>query len=287
MYRVLIADDDAFCRTLLHEMLAPIGACDLAADGQEAIDAFQRALAEGRPYDLLCLDLMMPSVDGHAALRAIRKLEEENHGTDYPRAKAIITTSLTDTKHCIRAFEEGCESYLPKPICEERLLGEVRSLLGLAEPEPDGPAPMGTADPPAETAPVPKRFLVVDDERVARELLREILSRYGRCDLAYDGSEAITAVRLALEDGDPYDLICLDIMMPDLNGHQTLEAIRALEQTHGVFGNDGARVVMTTALRDSKHCIRAFHEGCEAYITKPIDEKLLVAQIQQLGVLTG
>lgn len=279
MYRILIVDDDAVCRALLSDMLAPVGKCDLACDGKEAIDAFRQALAEDRPYDLLCLDIMMPRIDGHLALRTMRQLERESaHGQDR-HVKAIMTSALADASHCIQAFEEGCESYLAKPIREERLLWEVRSLLGLAEAE------IGTASQASPPQGGSKRFLVVDDERVARELLREILSRFGHCDLVYDGAEAIAAVRLALEEGRPYDLVCLDIMMPDVDGHDALESIRSLERRHGIYGSDGAKVVMTTALRDSKHCIRAFSEGCEAFITKPIDEHLLIDQLAELGVI--
>jgi len=64
------------------------------------------------------------------------------------------------------------------------------------------------------------RFLIVDDDPICRELLRSIFSHYGDCDAAFDGSEAVDAVRLAIEDAHPYDLICLDIMMPGVDGHE-------------------------------------------------------------------
>jgi two-component system, chemotaxis family, chemotaxis protein CheY len=163
------------------------------------------------------------------------------------------------------------------------------------------PEPKSPAQPRVERAPVAPpdvrspvrgardsgrpRYLIVDDDGVCRELLKDILSRYGQCDFAYDGGEAIDAVRLALEDGDYYDLICLDIMMPGSSGHEALESIRELEEEHGARGSDQVRVIMTTALRDSKHCIRAFREGCEAYVTKPIDQRQLLAKMRELGLL--
>ena len=129
------------------------------------------------------------------------------------------------------------------------------------------------------------RFLIVDDDPACRVLLRTILSPYADCDLAFDGTEGIDAFRLALEDGCPYDLICLDIMMPGINGHDALKAVRKLEAEHGIYGSDGVKVIMTTALRDSKHCIRSFKEGCECYLTKPINEDELIDRMHELGVL--
>ena len=197
-----------------------------------------------------------------------------------------MTTALKDSKHCIRAFEAGCEGYLTKPITEQALLEQVELLLGTPPPvvEPskaEAPvrAPSRCLDQPALD-----RYLIVDDDRLCRLLLADILKPYGQCDFAYDGGEAVDAVRLALEDGAPYDMICLDIMMPGVSGHDALQAIRALEVEHGLRGSDATKVIITTALRDSKHCIQSFREGCESYVTKPVAEDELLAQMQQLGL---
>ena len=126
------------------------------------------------------------------------------------------------------------------------------------------------------------KFLIVDDDRACRELMHDILSPYATCHLAFDGHEAVAAFRLALDDGQPYDLVCLDIMMPGMDGHEVLEAFRGLERQHGISGLDAAKVVMTTALRESKHCIRAFEQGCESYYTKPVQEQRLLQQVEGL-----
>lgn len=129
-----------------------------------------------------------------------------------------------------------------------------------------------------------KKFLICDDDGVCRALVYDILSPYGSCDYAFDGREAIDAVRFALEDGRPYDLICLDIMMPGTSGHEALSEIRKLEAQHGVGGSDVVPVAMTTALCDSKHCIQAFREGCEQYVVKPLTAKKLLDAIRQLDL---
>lgn len=291
--KVLIVDDDPLCRKLLKTILAPYADCDLAFDGGEAIDAVRLSLEEGQPYDLVCLDIMMPGVDGHEALEAIRRLEAQHGMSGYDGAKIIMTTALADSKHCIRAFRHGCESYVTKPVRAGKLLEQVRLLLD--EDLPARPLPTPETPPSAPAAPpVPPqgsgsrnrpRYLIVDDDRVCRALLKAILSNYGYCVFAYDGQEAIDAVRLALEDEKPFDMICLDIMMPGVDGHQALKAIRRMEEEHGICGSRGVKIVMTTALRDAKHCIQSFREGCECYVTKPIDESELLAKMQDLGLL--
>jgi two-component system chemotaxis response regulator CheY len=285
MKRFLIVDDDPACRRLLKHYLAPYGRCDLAHDGREAVAAFRIALEQGEPYDMILLDVMMPELDGHHVLDAIRGLEHARgiEGTD--RIKVLMITAVIDPKQCVQAFLEGCEAYLTKPFTEEDLLAEVQSLLGeLARSSPDRQASASVSSP-AGASRLGARYLIVDDDPVCRQLLKEILSHYGRCDVAYDGQEAVDAVRLALDDGAPYDLVCLDIMMPGSSGHDALRAIRAVEQERGIGGSDGVKVIMTTALRDSKHCVRAFCEGCESYVTKPIREGDLLARMRDLGLL--
>ncbi|MDZ7616675.1 MAG: response regulator [Patescibacteria group bacterium] len=290
--RFLIVDDDPVCRKLVKTILAPYGDCDLAFDGSEAIDAVRLALEDGHPYELICLDIMMPGTDGHEALEAIRKLEARHGIAGSDGVKIIMTTALVDSKHCIRAFRQGCESYVTKPVQAERLLDQMHALLGEAVERPipatiiARPAPVETPElsAPAGLDRAP-RYLIVDDDGVCRALLKAYLSPYGQCAFAYDGQEAIDAVRLALEDGKPYDLICLDIMMPGVSGHEALSAIRRLEEEHGVCGADSAKVVMTTALRDSRHCVQSFREGCECYVTKPIDESDLLGKMLELGLL--
>ncbi len=284
MKRFLIVDDDPACRRLLKHYLAPYGRCDLAHDGREAVAAFRVALEQGEPYDMILLDVMMPELDGHHVLDSIRGLEHARGIAGNERVKVLMITAVIDPKQCVQAFREGCEAYLTKPFAEEDLLAEVQSLLGeLARSLPDRHAP-ASALSPADGA-RRHRYLIVDDDPVCRELLKAILSQYGRCDVAYDGQEAVDAVRLALEDGAPYDLVCLDIMMPGSSGHDALRAIRAVERERGIGGSDGVKVIMTTALRDSKHCVRAFREGCESYVTKPIREGDLLACMRDLGLV--
>jgi len=289
--KILIVDDDRTCRELLRAILEPYARCDQAVDGAEAVDAVRLALEDDAPYDLICLDIMMPGTDGHQALQEIRALERRYRIGGSDGAKVMMTTALVDSKHCIRSFKEGCEDYYTKPIKADDFLRHVRKLVGdmplrsSCEATEDATPAHAAAEAPAGEPP-PRRFLIVDDDAVCRELLGTMLRPYGRCNFAHDGREAVDAVRIALDDNDPYDMICLDIMMPGTNGHEALTEIRALEARRGIYGSDGVKVIMITALCDSKHCVQSFKEGCEYYITKPITEEELFSKMRELGLFT-
>lgn len=286
MVKFLIVDDDGTCRSLIQLILSRYGQCDLAHDGREAVAAYRIALDSGRPYDLVCLDIMMPEMDGHSTLKAIRKIEKERHILGSDGVPVLMLTASEDPKDCIRAFAEGCECYVPKPIQEPTLMIEVRRLVPELQAEETPASPSGgSAGSNSEPEPPRLRCLVVDDDRVCRELLRDMLEPFADCDFAYDGSEAVDVVRLAIDDGAPYDLICLDIMMPGMDGHAALSAIRELEAENGICCRDGVKVVMTTALRDSKHCIQSFREGCECYVTKPVHHDEFFDRLRSLNLI--
>lgn len=129
------------------------------------------------------------------------------------------------------------------------------------------------------------KCLIVEDNFAARRLLKRYLSDYGDCDVAVDGNEAVEAFRQALNERDPYDLICLDIMMPNMDGREALKVIRQIEDEHGINGLDGVKVIMTTALGDSQNVMGSFREGCEAYIVKPVEKDKLVEEMENLGLI--
>jgi two-component system chemotaxis response regulator CheY len=129
------------------------------------------------------------------------------------------------------------------------------------------------------------KCLIVEDDAVTRTLLSTYLSEYADCSFATNGWEAAHDVRHALEKGGPYDLICLDIMMPEMDGLEALNSIRKIEKEHGIEGLDCVKVIMTTALGDSKSIMGAFRTGCEAYIVKPVRKEKLLVEMEKLGLL--
>lgn len=129
------------------------------------------------------------------------------------------------------------------------------------------------------------RFLVVEDDFGSRRLLEALLKPYGPCDVVVDGHEAIEAFRLAWEENDPYQVIMLDIMMPNLDGQEALRSIRSVEGEIGVGPEDEVKVIMTTALEDPKNVVEAFYEGgATSYLVKPIDKEKLRAELEKLGL---
>ncbi|MFP5212638.1 MAG: response regulator [Acidobacteriota bacterium] len=128
------------------------------------------------------------------------------------------------------------------------------------------------------------KVLIVEDDPTSQMVLRKFLEPYGQCETAIDGHVALTAFRQALDSTERYDLVCLDIMMPGISGHEVLEKIRAMETERKIFGSAGVKVVMTTALHDSTNILQAFRSQCEAYLIKPIDRLKLVEQLRNLGL---
>jgi two-component system, chemotaxis family, chemotaxis protein CheY len=130
------------------------------------------------------------------------------------------------------------------------------------------------------------KTLIVEDDFTSRLLLREILKGYGPSQEAVNGREAVEAVRLALEANEPYDLICIDIMMPEMNGQQALEEIRLLEEARGIIFPNGAKILMTTALGDMKTMDKAYICLCDAYLVKPIDKAKLLKELRKLEIIS-
>jgi two-component system, chemotaxis family, chemotaxis protein CheY len=124
------------------------------------------------------------------------------------------------------------------------------------------------------------KTLVVEDDFTSRLVLQTFLSRYGECHVAVNGWEAVEAFRSALESGQPYELICMDIMLPEMNGRDAVKQVRALEAARATPGASGVKIIMTTAVDDIKEVMRCFSELCDAYLVKPIDLSQLLNQVR-------
>jgi len=127
------------------------------------------------------------------------------------------------------------------------------------------------------------KILIVDDDISTRQLLQAILMDLGTCDLAVDGKEAVELVAKSIEKQEIYDIIFLDIMMPELNGHEALLEIRKLEDSHNIHIGNGSKVVMQTCLDDKENILSSFREGCEYYIMKPYNKQKILELIEKMG----
>ena len=129
------------------------------------------------------------------------------------------------------------------------------------------------------------RTLIVEDDFTSRLLLESLLSPYGRCHVAVNGNEAVAAFRAAQERGQRYNLVYMDIMMPEMDGQAAIREIRKLEESQGTLSSDGVKIIMITALDDVKNVVQSFNSLCDAYLFKPIDSSKLIGRIRELHLL--
>ena len=129
------------------------------------------------------------------------------------------------------------------------------------------------------------RILIAEDDFASRKVILKFLSVYGECDVTVDGMEAVDAFMMALEEDKPYDLICLDVMMPVMDGYQALKSIRKIEKEHGISEDDMAKIIMTTALNAEKNVKKAFELGCTVYCAKTIDMAKLKSTLEMLELI--
>ena len=128
-------------------------------------------------------------------------------------------------------------------------------------------------------------ILILEDDFICRVALQKLLAHYGECHVAAQGQEAVEAFQLALNAGQPYDLVCLDIVMSGLDGHDVLKAMRAAEGKAGIFSGHGTKIIMTTGLDDMKNVMAAYSELCDGYLYKPITRKNLANVLLELKLI--
>ncbi len=127
-----------------------------------------------------------------------------------------------------------------------------------------------------------KNILVCEDDFATRSILTRMLVGYGEIDTAVNGREAVEAHRAAVEQGQPYDLIFLDVMMPELDGQNALKAIRKAEDELPEAGH--CKILMTTAMNDLTFVSAAFRADCDAYLVKPVRRDALTEELGKLGM---
>lgn len=126
--KILIAEDDYVNRRFLFKFFSQYGDCDMVVNGEEAVTAFMFSLEEDEPYDLICLDIMMPKLDGLKALKMISSIEKDNNVSKDKLSKKFVITALDNVRDVEKAFELGCEVYVTKPINTAKLIEVMKKL---------------------------------------------------------------------------------------------------------------------------------------------------------------
>ena len=130
------------------------------------------------------------------------------------------------------------------------------------------------------------KILIAEDDFMVRQVIRDILEHYGIVDIVVNGEEAVQAFRVASRQQEPYDLICMDIMMPIMDGNEALVKIREIERSLGIVGSQEVKVIMISALDDAKTVVKAyFNGGATSYIVKPIEKERLINEMRNIGLL--
>lgn len=126
--RCLVVEDDFASRRLLEKYLSEYGECVSVSDGREGLDCFIADLDQGKEFDLVCLDIMLPRMDGQEMLKELRRIEKEKGIHGLRSVKVLMTTALSDAENIIKAFRSQCEGYLPKPFTRDQLLQELKKM---------------------------------------------------------------------------------------------------------------------------------------------------------------
>jgi two-component system chemotaxis response regulator CheY len=219
-------------------------------------------------FDLLKVGELAHHTEDVLALMRSRKLEPTPHGV------GVLLRATDRLRDLIRS---------PATSNQADISETVAALAGL-HAEPAG----ADGDTGASAGPRSGwrlRALLAEDDLASRLLLQTFLSRYGDCHIAINGREAVEAVRASLARGQGYDLICMDIMMPEMDGREAVRQVRALEMARGILSTYGAKIIMTTAVDDVREVIRCFQELCDSYLIKPIDLNELLRQMKAYRVV--
>ncbi|WP_198147471.1 response regulator [Sphingobium chungbukense] len=248
---VLVVDDNDTNRRILDEMIRGWGMKPLAVDsGPKALAALKNAVGIGRPFRLVLLDMMMPNMDGFAVARAIVR----RNGAEQP---AVIMLSSAQKDEMARRTEAtGISAFLLKPVRQSELLEAILAVLKVTVVEESGEAEPVPEDRPS------LHILVAEDNAVNQRLAQRLLEKRGhRVQIVGDGAQAVEAV-----NRNRFDVVLMDVQMPEMDGFQATAAIRARERSTG----DHIPIVAMTAhaMRgDRERCLEA---GMDDYISKPL-----------------
>jgi PAS domain S-box-containing protein len=266
--RVLVADDNATNRRVFSRMLEGFG-CYVTAvsSGTEVMPALFRALLTKTPYRLVLLDMQMPAMDGEETLRSIR------HEPLTQDVKVVVLTSMGRRNELNRVNELGCSGYLIKPIKQSQLRETLETVLNSDQSPDFRHSQSKLRNIWAQViAPVkPLRILLAEDNEINQKMTRALLTRQGyTVDLASNGREAVEATR---QGG--YDLIFMDVQMPEMDGFEAAQIIRQMEE-----GKAHTPIIAMTAHAlhgDRQRCMDA---GMDDYVSKPLDPRKVFQAIE-------
>jgi CheY-like chemotaxis protein/HPt (histidine-containing phosphotransfer) domain-containing protein len=278
--RVLMVDDNATNRRIFARMLEGFG-CQVTtvSSGMEVMPALFRGLLTNTPYQVVLVDMQMPVMDGEETLRTIRRepLTQE--------MKVVVLTSMGRRNELSRVNEMGCSGYLLKPVKQLQLRETLELVMGGKRTNgrrSESRRRNGRSTVTGVEATRQLRILLAEDNMINQKMTRTLLARQGHTvDVASDGKEAVEAVKR-----EKYDLVFMDVQMPEMDGFEAAQAIRQLEAAGKLQGQRLPIVAMTAhALHgDRQRCIDA---GMDDYVSKPLDPRKVFQAVERWSDGTG
>jgi PAS domain S-box-containing protein len=264
--RSLAVDDNAINRRILRQELENWGChVEEAASGEIALKMLRQASAGGTPYDIALIDMLMPEMDGETLGRQIKG------DVKLWTTTLVMLSSVSDSESAARAREIGFAAWLVKPVKKSQLL---RCLVGLTK-QSESPEKVELADVAGSLSDGKRRrILVAEDNLINQKLVKRLLEKMGcYVDVVANGKEAVQAVETA-----PYDLILMDVQMPEMDGLEATMAIR--EREKGDSRHIPIIAVTATVLKEDRDLCLA--SGMDGYVTKPIQPEELKEAINRL-----
>jgi len=266
---VLVVDDNATNRRILKDLLRNWNMKPtLAESGSQALAYLREAETTGVPFGLILLDAQMPEMDGFSLAEQIHRQYSSSRPT------MMMLSSANQREDAARCRDLGVSSYLVKPVQQAELLAGIRRALRLTAQERQRIEKANSIGVGSRTI----RILLAEDNAVNQKVAVRYLEKMGhQVRVANNGKEALAAL-----DEERFDLVLMDLQMPELDGFETTAAIRARERTHG--GHLPIIAMTAHAMKgDRERCLSA---GMDAYVAKPIQADELSAAIENLSVPT-
>jgi CheY-like chemotaxis protein len=268
--RVLVVDDNATNRRILEEMLASWQMRPHAvSNAGTAMDALREASPTDDRFHVVLSDCQMPNVDGFTLARQIKR--DQRLGN----TPVVLLTSVGRAGDAERCRRLGVDAFLTKPVKHSDLLDTLTTLFGVSTRREHGRRGTKKA---ARSPHHSLHILVAEDNPVNRTLVTTLLKKRGHSVKAVEnGREAIAAIQAA--GARRFDLVVMDVQMPEMGGFEATEAIRAGERSTGQH----VPIVALTAHAMQGDRARCLEAGMDGYLTKPIDVDELIATVEGFG----
>ncbi len=264
---VLVVDDNASQREMLIQQLVHWGTRPgAAADGVAALEMLDAAYRAGDAWDLVFVDTQMPDMDGAELTRCIRA------DARFQGLPIVLLTPLMRSENVRCCAEPGVAACLAKPVRRLELFDTLVRVAG-GEDLPEVPVQIGYADRDTRLPQLSGRVLVAEDNPVNQKVALGILKQFGlRGEVAANGREAITALQTM-----PFDLVLMDVMMPELDG---LEASREIRRLEAETARRIPIIAMTAGAMDEDR-LKCLDAGMDDYMTKPVVRDNLAAVLSR------